>query len=189
MKRSLGQTIQIGLAIDLVMIAQFVFTAYAHAAQRKPAKQASVQERLQQLEDKEQIRDLLSRYMHYEDAGPPNLYAALFGKDGELVINCQIVGKGSEAILKSVLRFPETYQSKGAAHILSDIVIELYSNEAKTMARWTAIEPGSDGKPVIRNRGTYNDLLVRENGAWRFKRREIISELPVRNLPCGGPHK
>jgi len=64
-------------------------------------------------------------------------------------------------------------------HILSNFEIEVKGDTATAWSRWTFITPAADGKPVISQSGRYDDILVRENGKWRFKRRTASNDIPA----------
>ena len=64
-------------------------------------------------------------------------------------------------------------------HILSNFEIEVKGDSATAWSRWTFITPGPDGKPVISQAGRYDDILVREDGHWKFKRRSASNDIPV----------
>jgi hypothetical protein len=64
-------------------------------------------------------------------------------------------------------------------HILSNFEIEVKGDSATAWSRWTFITPGADGKPAISQAGRYDDILVREDGRWKFKRRSASNDIPV----------
>jgi hypothetical protein len=49
---------------------------------------------------------------------------------------------------------------------------------ATAWSRWTYITPAADGKPVISQAGRYDDVLVRENDHWKFKRPVASNDIP-----------
>ena len=48
---------------------------------------------------------------------------------------------------------------------------------AKAWSRWLWVVEGSDAKPRVERGGHYVDTLVRENGQWKFKSRQAVTEI------------
>ena len=145
-------------------------------------KQSSVEARLQQLEDRDQIRDLLAEYIRCLDARDHPTYALLFARDGELTF-AQGHAIGPEAI-RTLMEDGErradparTAAMAGSVHLLTDLSIQLKGDEATAHSRWTLIVHAGESRPVVSASGHYSDDLIRENGAWKFKRREIVADL------------
>ena len=135
--------------------------------------------RLQRLEDLEEIRTLLLDYGRFLDSRDLAAYSRLFSKDGEWVGGFGSA-KGPAEILTFMQKNLGTGPNRnGSFHILSNFEIEVKGDSATAWSRWTFIAPGSDGKPVISQSGRYDDLLVREEGHWRFKRRTASNDLPA----------
>jgi hypothetical protein len=61
-------------------------------------------------------------------------------------------------------------------------VIEVTGDTATAWSRWAFVVPAADGRPSIAQGGRYEDTLVREDGRWKFKRREAMND-----IPAGGP--
>jgi uncharacterized protein (TIGR02246 family) len=139
----------------------------------------SAADRIQRLEDIEEIRTLLLDYGRFLDARDLPAYSRLFAKDGEWV-----GGFGSAQGPAGILAFME--KNLGTApnrnnthHILSNFVIDVKGDTATAWSRWMFVTPAADGKPVISQSGRYDDILVRENGRWRFKRRTASNDIPA----------
>ena len=135
--------------------------------------------RLKRLEDIEEIRRLLLDYGRFLDSRDLDAYSKLFAKDGEWV-----GGFGSARGPAGILAFMQ--KNLGTApnrnntfHILSNFEIDVQGDAATAWSRWTFVTPGTDGKPVISQSGRYDDILVREDGRWRFKRRTASNDIPV----------
>jgi hypothetical protein len=140
---------------------------------------ASLAARLQRLEDTEEIRTLLLDYGRLLDLRDLAGYSRLFAKDGEWV-----GGFGSAKGPTEILAFMQKNLGTGpnrnnSFHILSNFEIEVKGDSATAWSRWTFITPGADGKPVISQAGRYDDILVREDGHWKFKRRSASNDIPV----------
>jgi len=135
--------------------------------------------RLQQLEDKEEIRTLLLDYGRFLDLRDLVAYSRLFAKDGEWVGGFGSV-RGPQEILAFMQKNLGTGPNRGNTfHILSNFEIVVDRDSATAWSRWTFITPGADGKPVLSQAGRYDDVLVREDGHWRFKRRVASNDIPA----------
>jgi len=140
---------------------------------------ASLAARLQRLEDIEEIRTLLLDYGRLLDLRDLAGYSRLFAKDGEWV-----GGFGSAKGPAEILAFMQKNLGTGpnrnnSFHILSNFEIDVKGNSATAWSRWTFITSAADGKPVISQAGRYDDILVREDGRWKFKRRSASNDIPV----------
>jgi uncharacterized protein (TIGR02246 family) len=134
------------------------------------AQTGSVEARLRVLEDKEQIAQLLIDYGRHLDSRDLAAYTGLFATDGEW-----IGGFGTVAGRASIQAFMEKSLGRGpnrggSYHIMSNFVITVKGDTATASSRWTFVTPGERGA-TIAQAGRYDDTLVRENGAWKFKRR------------------
>jgi len=152
------------------------------AAQTTRARQtdATVAARLQRLEDIEEIRILLLDYGRFLDARDLAAYSKLFAKDGEWVGGFGTGRGGPSGILSFMQQSLGTGPNRGNTfHILSNFEIEVNGDTATARSRWTFVTPAADGKPTISQAGRYDDILIREDGHWRFKRRTASNDLPA----------
>jgi uncharacterized protein (TIGR02246 family) len=141
-------------------------------------KSPPIDARVQRLEDVEEIRRVLTDYGRFLDARDFAAYANLFAKDGEWVGGFGTV-KGPAAIqafMEKNIPGPNTAHNY---HLLSNFEIDVHGGTATAWSRWTFVVPGPDGKPVMAQGGRYEDLLVREDGHWKFKRRTASNDLPA----------
>ena len=143
------------------------------SARTKP----SLESRIQRLEDIEEIRVVLTDYGRFLDARDFRAYARLFAKDGEWVGGFGTV-RGPAAIqtfMEKNIPGPNTAHNY---HLLSNFEIAVHGDTATAWSRWTFVVPGPDRKPAMAQGGRYEDLLIRENGQWKFRRREAFNDLP-----------
>jgi uncharacterized protein (TIGR02246 family) len=156
-------------------IAAFLLLGGVLAAQTN----ASVAARLQRLEDIEEIRTLLTDYGRFLDSRDLAAYSRLFATDGEWVGGFGSA-KGNAGILEFMQKNLGTGPNRNNSyHILSNFEIDVKGDTATAWSRWTFIVPGTDGKPALSQAGRYDDILVRENGRWRFKRRTASNDIPA----------
>jgi hypothetical protein len=161
------------------------YTMVSHEAQAAEAKK-SAEQRLTEVEDKEQIRELLSRYMHYLDGRDMVKYSELFTEDG--VVNAaqgKWTGRTEMQNMFKPRKNPDgTERAAGPPrpmlHYVIDSVIQVNGNEARHWAKYFAFfPPEKQGeRPTVSGLGGYDDWLVKKDGVWYFKRRDILHENP-----------
>ena len=140
---------------------------------------ATIEQRLKRLEDTEEIRNLLKAYGRTLDAREFAAYAQLFAKDGEWIAGSLSAKTpaGIQAMLERA--FGNASGDLGMHHVFSNETIEVDGDAAEARSRWATIIPSKDGKPTVRSSGQYYDQLVREDGAWKFKRRTLVHDIEV----------
>jgi uncharacterized protein (TIGR02246 family) len=156
--------------------------ALTFAQDARPAKKLSTEQRLQRMEDVEAIRELLVSYGRNFDKRDFAAYADLFAKDGEWVGGAQGVQtyKGPDAIRGMVEKSYQPTVFPGSYHIMSSFSITLTGLDTATAwSRWTFVVRGVHNEPVLFHGGYYEDVLVREEGRWKFKRRVVASDPPT----------
>jgi len=166
-------------SIMCAALAMVLWVELAIAQTPRGSDPAALAARLQRLEDVEEIRILLLDYGRLLDSRDLPGYSRLFAKDGEWVGGFGSA-KGPEAILAFMQKNLGTGPNRNNSfHILSNFKIEVKGDTATAWSRWTFITPSADGKPVISQAGRYDDILVREDGHWKFKRRSASNDIPV----------
>ena len=137
--------------------------------------------RLQTLEDREAIRNLLIEYGRTLDTRDFKAFSELFARkvgewDGGMGI-----AKGPEAIRKLM---EETIGKNTGGintpnfHIFSNETIDVKGDSAKAVSKWAFVVQDKDGKPQWVYLGHYNDTLIREDGRWKFLLRRVTSDIP-----------
>ena len=145
------------------------------AAAPAQSQTGSVEARLKQLEDKEQIAQALLDYGRHLDSRDLAAYAALFATDGEWVGGFGTV-KGRANIQAFMEKSLGTGPNRGGSyHIMSNFVVTVKGDTATAWSRWTFVTPGDRGA-TIAQAGRYDDTFVRENGVWKFRRRVASSD-------------
>jgi 3-phenylpropionate/cinnamic acid dioxygenase small subunit len=157
----------------------------------------SIEQRLQRIEDRMAIEQLIvGEYPRALDSANWKAYAATFAADGELVQGTEVV-KGPAAIEANFSSPraarpastcpPPPANATGAAavqrtdsrpinkHVISNLWIkELSGDRAVATAYWETISTRC-GQSTVAGAGHYEDVLKRENGKWKFARREIVN--------------
>lgn len=138
--------------------------------------------RVQVLEDREEIRALIMAYGAAHDNRDYETFASLFAEnDGEWVGGLGSA-KGRRAIFELMDRTighnPQPGGS-GTYHLLTNDRIEIDGDLASATTKWVYVTPGEDGSPRMVFLGHYDDKFIRENGRWKFLRREAPADIPV----------
>ncbi|MCX2890078.1 MULTISPECIES: nuclear transport factor 2 family protein [Pseudomonas] len=136
----------------------------------------SIEQRLEQLEDREKIKELKYRYAFHLDNGyDPDSIAALFSEDGEWIIK----GVGGDVRGQGAIRAHCKNLSKGILWSQHDIFaprIEISDQGDRAVAHFNLVclltmrTDGADAKgEAFLLAGNYTDHLVKINGAWLFQ--------------------
>jgi uncharacterized protein (TIGR02246 family) len=151
-------------------------------AQRTPATDAA-EVRLRALEAREAIRALWAEHGRTLDARDFRAFSQLFARDAEFVGGPGLPAKGPEAIgafLEKAIgtNYPN---SKGRNfHLYFNETIAVDGDHGTGLSKGGFVMASSDNtKADFLLLATYRDEFVREDGRWKFKRREVIGEIPV----------
>jgi hypothetical protein len=146
-------------------------------------------DRLRELLDKEEIRELALRYCRGVDRKDPALLRSLYTRDG--IDNHAQIFRGSADEYVEFLESSFQYIQIGA-HYVCNHLIELNGDEAsgEVYALGYHILPGGDGPPTESFVGVrYLDRYRREDDGWRFGSREVVIDLdrarPVEHRGAG----
>lgn len=139
--------------------------------------------RVQVLEDREEIRALILAYGRAHDHRDYRSFANLFATNGEW-----IGGLGSATGPDEIFRLmDETIghnplpEGSGTFHIMTNEQIEIDGDRASSTTKWLYLTPGDDNSPKPTYLGHYDDQFIRENGEWKFLRRQSVSDIsPLR---------
>lgn len=136
--------------------------------------------RVRVLEDREAIRALILAYGAAHDHRDYRTFAELFARNGEWVGGLGSA-KGPEAIFELMNRtighnpLPE---GSGTFHLMTNDQISIDGDRASAVTKWLYLTPGDDKAPRMVFLGHYDDQFIRENGEWKFLRREAPVDLP-----------
>jgi 3-phenylpropionate/cinnamic acid dioxygenase small subunit len=148
--------------------------------------QTALAERVQRLEDLEEIRQLFIDYGHYLDSGNFAAYGELFADDGEVLLGPVGRAKGPAAI--EALMAKTLDGARGSSfHIVSNPIIELQGDQATTEVMWTVIARDAQDHTTVSMLGRHRDSLIRERGRWRFLRRQGFIDIPSRYRTAEDP--
>lgn len=136
-------------------------------------------QRLQRLEDLEEIRQLFVDYGHHLDQRDFESYADLFAEDAELLLGPIARVRGRAAIREHMQRVLPG-DGGDSFHLVTSPRISIDGDEARAEVMWTVVSRGADGQPALSMLGRHRDVLVREGGRWLFRRREGHIDVPFR---------
>jgi hypothetical protein len=164
----------------LVVLAAAPCTAFAqHSPQASDL--AALAERVQVLEDREEIRALILEYGVAHDNRDYRTFSELFAAEGEWVGGLGSA-KGPEAIFElmdGTIGHDPRPEGSGTYHLLMNEQIAIDGDSAAATTKWIYVTPGGDGAPRMVFLGHYNDEFVREEGSWKFLRREAPVAIPI----------
>jgi uncharacterized protein (TIGR02246 family) len=183
------------LGVALVAISS-VSVIVSTPASGQAAASSSLEARVQRQEDTEAIRRLLREYGKRLDAMDLQGYANLFAVDGEWVGGFGSV-KGRAQIapfMEKNMRNPLPSEGPASAvarpgprgvHVLTNEIIDLVGDRATVWSKWTYMGRNADNRPVPIMVGTYDDVVVREKGEWKFLKRVVWGDVPYAPPPGG----
>jgi ketosteroid isomerase-like protein len=139
----------------------------------------SVEERLQRLEDREEIWNLFMEYKRHLDQRDLAAYSRLFTDEAVWIGNLgEATGPAAiEALLLDTLEIWD-HDKDRCYHLGANPVIELDGDRATSESTWVYITRGFNDEPVVALVGHYVDQLVRTTDGWRFHRREAYLDVP-----------
>jgi uncharacterized protein (TIGR02246 family) len=143
----------------------------------------SIEARLQALEDREAIHNLMIDYGRTLDQRDFAGFARLFAQDAEYGGGGSGgVTRGPEAITKLL---QDTFQKNPTGvktpnfHLFSNESIQLDGDLALGLSKGAFVVPGDNNQPAMVMLATYKDVFVRRNGIWKFKQRMVQGDIPA----------
>lgn len=144
---------------------------------------ATLQAQVQRLEDIEEIRGLLVEYGRTLDRRDFAACAQLFGAAGAWVGEMDVgSAKGParvRAMLEKNIGAAPRREPTAAHHIMTNMAIDVDGDSATAWSRWLFVTASPDGKPVPVLSGHYDDVLMREDGCWKFHQRIVFCDIPL----------
>ena len=129
---------------------------------------SQIEDRVQAIEDREEIRELTARYCHAIAAADVAGIVELFCEDGSFCINDRVI-KGTEALTEF---YSNVLSSPPIPFIQNHVIDELHGSQAR--ARCSAeIRLIQDGEAMTAA-GWYDDSFRRVDGKWKFLERRFI---------------
>ena len=150
-------------------------------------KQDALETRLQRLEDREEIHQLLMDYGRFLDRRDFVAFSQLFAeKEGEWIGGLG-QAKGAPAIRKlmeDTIGKDAKKQAPPNYHLFGNEIIRVDGDRATALTKWMFVVQGDSGRPQPFYLGHYEDSMVRENGQWKFLRRMVFGDIPPDSSPA-----
>jgi uncharacterized protein (TIGR02246 family) len=154
----------------------------AEAQGVKAKTRGSVEARLQTLEGREEIRQLMINYGRTLDQRDFAGFSKLFARDAEYGGGGGSgVTKGPEAIAKllaDVFQKNPTNLNTPNFHLFCNEIIQMNGDQATAISKGIFVVRGNDNQPDAVMLATYRDLFIREEGVWKFKQRLVHGDIP-----------
>jgi uncharacterized protein (TIGR02246 family) len=170
------------------IVAASIFAACCVVSPDAQVPAADLGVRVRALEDREAIRALWAEYGRTLDARDFAAFGRLFARDAEFVGGPGSSVRGPAAIGAFLEKAIGTNYpgSKGRNyHLYFNETIELRGDEGTAVSKGGFLMTNADNtKADFLLLATYRDQFVREDGRWKFKRREVIGEIPVPRAPA-----
>jgi uncharacterized protein (TIGR02246 family) len=123
-------------------------------------------------DEKDAIRELMASYAYALDSCRFADVAALFTEDGEWTTNYGSArGRARIAALLEG-NVPKPGEGPQRKHYITNIIIRLDGEKAKATSDYLVVRESAGGLLPVMG-GRYKDDLVKQDGSWRFARKEL----------------
>jgi hypothetical protein len=154
--------------------------------------------RMQSIADRQEIEQLLmGDYPRALDSANWVVYGSFFAQDGELIMQGGAIRRtgpaaitefftkapaaGGQAVPTAPSACPVPKGTPRTMHVVTNLSLHIDKDTATDQAYWETIAT-RDCKSVVAGAGHYEDVLKREDGKWKFAKREIFDDLPPRTM-------
>lgn len=137
---------------------------------------------LQMVLDRMAIEELFVRYYSGLGSGDPDAFGGFFAEDPELDVN-GIICRSTAEISKMYADVQEDKPNLTGTFrmILSNLIIDVKGDTATAQMLWTqTLNDTIKAPPRLIEQGREYDLLVKQGGRWKIKKRVVIADS---NLP------
>jgi hypothetical protein len=157
-----------------------MYAAFIAVASTAAADEASAQ----QLRDRAEIEELVTRYVTALDTRDADMYAGVFAEDGVYELPGNVVHRGRAAIRKVVTDLQESRARNDAAgkpspslyHAMFNHSIELVdATHARHQCYAQTVRAAEGGQFIVGFMGRYDDELVKHDGRWYIQSRKLVS--------------
>jgi hypothetical protein len=147
---------------------------------------ATLIKKIQTLEDKEAIRDIIARYGYLFDVGRYEDWYELFSEDGVYKTNPPFGEKYQVVEGKENIKKAFTVQKNYGAvqHLMLDIVVQVDGDKATAICYQTMVSGKDDNDTKLLKAGLRSWLFERIKGKWLIK--EAVSRLMSNREDCLG---
>ncbi len=147
-----------------------------------PSQRQTIEQRLQELEDREEIRQLLMDYGRFLDQRDFAAFSQLFAeKEGEWNggLGRAVGQKAIQKLMKDTIGKDSGDIALPNLHLFTNEAIQVYGDRATAVTKWIFVMGSDANQPRLIYIGHYNDSLVREKERWKFQRRVVYSDIPA----------
>jgi SnoaL-like domain len=170
-----------GLSAATVVLVLLTGAAYAADSPNTDQLIRALQARVQVLEDREAIHTLLIDYGRLIDQRDFDGFAQLFATASEYD-SAGTVTRGPAAIaqfLKDIIgRNPAGFGTPNF-HLFSNETVGVQGDRATARSKGAFVVPAEGNRPAMVLLATYDDVLTREDGKWKFLRRVVRGDIPA----------
>lgn len=139
---------------------------------------AGQKDRLQRLEDREEIRRLIMEYGRTLDSRDFGAFSRLFAETGEWIGGLG-QARGPDAIRALMEESLGTGPEAAAnLHLFTNEMIDLDGDRAAAVTKWIFVIQAEANRPQLVFVGRYLDEFVREKGVWKFLKRTVKADIP-----------
>lgn len=170
--------------MKLVVVATILMGCTLAACSRNDPQAAAdiskLQQQVAELQTREAIRELFTSYGRTLDNRDFKAFGQLFAEDSEYAGGGGMgVSHGPQAIAAALEKVITANASGANLHMYANERITVTgADTASALSRGAFYVQDEKGGPKPLMWATYNDSFVRENGIWKFKRREVIGDIP-----------
>ncbi len=127
------------------------------------------------IEEKDAIRDLMTRYCLAIDAGRYEEWAQCFTEDG--IFDSPILGtwQGWDALRSFTTKYREWTGDAQSRHCVMNILIDIQGQTA-TAESYLLLTHAAQGKTELVISGRYEDRIEKVGDQWRFKERKVCPD-------------
>ena len=142
-------------------------------------------EAIEYLVDRAAIQDLVAGYAVAMDAGDAEAYAALFAEDAEfkfgnnhLKSRAEIMERMAPVLASQInTQIADSTSPTRLRHMLSAHTIDIDGDTATVRGNWITASARSGDGVNIGALGYFNDTMVKQDGVWKYKARNVVVEL------------
>jgi uncharacterized protein (TIGR02246 family) len=142
----------------------------------------TLDERLQRVEDLQEINQILIDYGELLDLRDLDAFAQLFAEDAELLMSSGRSATGRQAI-RDMLADVIAASLRPAMHIETNPRIQLAGDRATATTMFGVAFTQEDGLARVTMLGHHHDDLVRTREGWKIQRRRNVVDLPETGHP------
>jgi ketosteroid isomerase-like protein len=137
-----------------------------------------LEQEVRSLRDIEDIRRLLIEYGRTLDQRDFAAYSKLFAHDGEWIGVGTIGTAQGPAAIQVFMEKNIGVAPVRCNHLMTNMLIDVDGDSGTAWSRWTLIDASATDTPTLIYSGHYDDVLTREHGSWKFRRRTAWVDIP-----------